>query len=218
MFTKRPLAAYLLLSLLSVSAAPANDEPTVSAISGLPEGISEAVAASLNPDGHRVELEGAPLADFWFRKELPLEGESEGLFGIELGAVTSSGLVGAVRFHDAWIDYRETDLNPGVYTLRYWIQPADGDHMGVSEYRDFLLVCPSDVDVDPEQLFEEEALLELSTEASGRVHPAVVAVFPIWDEVEEPSIVLNEIEQWTLAVPLGDRTLGVVVDGHGDLP
>lgn len=212
-------AALLLPWLLAASAALANDaEPTVAGVSGLPEGISDAVARVLNPEGYRVELEGAPLADFWFRNELPLEGESDGLFGIELGAVTSSGLVGAVRFHDAWTDYRETDLNPGVYTLRYWIQPADGDHMGVSEYRDFLLICPSDIDVDPEQLFEEEALLELSTKASERVHPAVVAVFPIWDEVEEPSMVLNEIDQWTLAVPLADRTLGIVVEGHGDLP
>jgi len=212
-------AALLLPWLLAASAALANDaEPTVAGVSGLPEGISDAVARVLNPEGYRVELGGAPLADFWFRNELPLEGESDGLFGIELGAVTSSGLVGAVRFHDAWTDYRETDLNPGVYTLRYWIQPADGDHMGVSEYRDFLLICPSDIDVDPEQLFEEEALLELSTKASERVHPAVVAVFPIWDEVEEPSMVLNEIDQWTLAVPLADRTLGIVVEGHGDLP
>ncbi len=214
----RSVAAVVLLWLPAAAALANDTEPTVAAVSGLPEGISDAVVAVLNPEGYRVELGGAPLADFWFRDELPLEGESDGLFGIELGAVTSSGLVGVVRFHDAWIDYRETDLNPDVYTLRYWIQPADGDHMGVSEYRDFLLVCPSDIDKDPQELFEQEALLELSTKASGRVHPAVVAVFPIWDEVEEPSMVLNEIDQWTLAVPLGDRTLGVVVEGHGDLP
>ena len=192
---------------------------TVEPIEGLPAGLSDATQSVLASQGHQVLKDGAPFADFWLRSELPLGGESEGLFGIEWGAVTESGLVGVVRFHELWIDYRETELAAGLYSLRYWIQPADGDHMGVSEYRDFLLVLPVSEDVDPEQVYEEEALLELSQKASERVHPAVVSVFPIWDDIEPPSqIVLNEIDQPTLAVQIDDRVLGLVVEGHGDLP
>jgi len=185
---------------------------------GLPDELSDAVKAVFGPGGYRVEVDGTVVADFWLRDPLPLEGQAEGVFGVEMGAVTASALVGVVRFHDLWVDYRETEIDAGVYTLRYFAQPADGDHMGVSEYRDFLLVCPPDLDVDPERLYEEQELLELSQEASGRVHPAVVAAFPVWDDVAEPSMVLNEIEQWTLAVPLTGRTMGLVVQGHGDLP
>ncbi len=212
-------AALVLCFSIGTLPALAGDDFTVEAVSGLPEELSEAVQGVLNPEGYRVKRGEEEVADFWLRSELPLEGLSEGVFGIELGAVTSSGLVGAVRFHDRWIDYRETELDAGVYTLRYWIQPADGDHMGVSEYRDFLLVCPPGIDTDPEQLYEQQELLELSQEASQRVHPAVVAIFPIWDDIEGPfAMVLNEIEQWTLVVPVGDRTVGLVVEGYGDLP
>lgn len=209
----------LVLCLLIALPSLASDDFTVEAVSGLPEELSEAVRSVLNPEGYRVKRGDTDVADFWLRSELPLEGQSEGVFGIELGAVTTSGLVGAVRFHDSWIDYRETELDAGIYTLRYWIQPADGDHMGVSEYRDFLLVCPTDIDIDPDQLFEQEALLELSQEASQRVHPAVVAVFPSWEDIEAPAVMVrNEIYQWTLVVQIGDRTVGMVVDGHGELP
>ena len=61
--------------------------------------------------------------------------------------------------------------------------------------------------------------MELSQRASELVHPAVVGVFPVYDDVEAPaSLLMNEIDQWTLAVTIGDRVIGVVVDGHGDLP
>ena len=217
-WARRPFSVLLVAMVVQVAPAIAEDFG-LETIEGLPEGLSEAVQAVLSPQGHRVTKAGAPMADYWFRTELPLEGQSEGVFGIEMGAVTASALVGVVRFHDTWIDYRETDLAPGVYSLRYWIQPADGDHMGVSEYRDFLLVLSAPEDQDPAQLFEEDPLLELSQRASERVHPAVVGVFPIYDDVDTPaSLLMNEIDQWTLAVTIGDRVIGVVVDGHGDLP
>jgi hypothetical protein len=210
----------LVIALLSIAVpVAADDEPTVELVSALPEGISEAVQAVLDPQGYAVHYEGALLAEFWMRPELPLAGEAEGIFGIEMGAVTGSALVGVARFPATWIDYRDTELEAGLYTMRYWIQPADGDHMGVSQYRDFLLMSPADLDTDPDQTFEQEALLELSGKASGRVHPAVIAVFPVWDEIDGPAQMLrNEIDQWTLAVRLSDRILGLVVIGQGELP
>jgi hypothetical protein len=124
-----------------------------------------------------------------------------------------------VLFPATWIDYRDTELPAGVYTLRYWVQPADGDHMGVSQYRDFLLLCPAAEDTDPDATFEEKPLLELAAKASGKVHPAVIALFP----VPEPppggaALTRNDLDQPTLAVTSGDRTLGFVLEGHGDLP
>ncbi len=217
-WTRRPFSVWLVALVILVAPAVAEDF-ALETVEGLPEGLSEAVQDVLSPQGHRVRKAGTPMADYWFRTELPLEGQSEGVFGIEMGAVTASALVGVVRFHDTWIDYRETDLAAGLYSLRYWIQPADGDHMGVSEYRDFLLVLSALEDQDPAQLYEKDPLLELSQRASERVHPAVVGVFPIWDEVEAPAaLVMNEIDQWTLAVTIGDRVIGVVVEGHGELP
>jgi hypothetical protein len=184
-----------------------------------PAELSEAVRAVLSADGYRVLDGERVVAELWLRTELPGEGINEGALGIEFGFVTSSALVGAVHLPEMWIDYRDTDLAPGVYTMRYWVQPADGDHMGVSEYRDFLMLNRASDDVDPEQLFEKDPLLELSQKASDRVHPAVMAVFPVWDEISGPAeLTANDLDQPTLAVKVGERTLGLVLEGHGDLP
>jgi len=210
------LAAPLLL------AAPTrllgDGEPVLDAAGAPPEELSEGVRSVLG-EGYRATLADGTKLDLWLRSEWPGEGQMEGVFGIEYGFVTASALVGALRLETPWIDYRETRLDPGVYTLRYWIQPADGDHMGVSEYRDFLVLLPAADDTDPETLYEQEALVEHGKVASGRVHPGVVALFPVWDEIEGPAaIVRNEIDQWTLAVALEDRTVGLVIEGFGELP
>ncbi|MDX1382647.1 MAG: hypothetical protein R3190_03330, partial [Thermoanaerobaculia bacterium] len=99
------------------------------------------------------------------------------------------------------------------------VQPADGDHMGVSQYRDFLLLNRVEDDADPATVFEEEPLMEMSQKASERVHPAVMAVFPMWEEpAEDAELTVNDLDQLTLAVRIGDRVLGFVLEGYGELP
>lgn len=207
----------LLLSCLATTAAGA--EPVVERIDGVPDELAEPLAAVVDPEGYRIVDGDRVLAELWLRRELPLEGTQLGALGIEYGDMTASGLVGVVRFPEPWIDYRDTDVEPGLYTLRYWIQPADGDHMGVAQYRDFLLLLPAEDDTDPETLYEEDPLLELGQKASGRVHPSVLALFPVWEEPSgEAEIRMNEIDQPMLVATVGDRALGLVVEGHGELP
>ena len=207
-----------LSSALLCLAPPASGEAILETLDAFPPGLAESVQEVLGEVGYRVVDGDRVLGEFWLRKSLPLEGINEGALGIEFGRVTASALVGVVHFPEGWIDYRDTDLDPGVYTLRYWIQPADGDHMGVSEYRDFLLMNPADRDTEPGAVFEKEPLLELSQEASGRVHPAVLAVFPIYDELSDAAqLMMNDLDQLTLAVSIGDSALGLVVEGFGDI-
>ena len=40
-------------------------------------------------------------------------------------------------------------IKPGVYTLRYGVQPDNGDHLGVSPHRQFLLISPAADDRNP---------------------------------------------------------------------
>lgn len=188
-------------------------------VEGPPAGLAEPVAAVLDPEGYRIVDGERVLGEFWLRRVLPLEGGNQGALGVEFGDITAGALVGVVRFPETWIDYRDTDVEPGLYTLRYWIQPADGDHMGVALYRDFLLLLPAGQDTDPEKLYEKDPLLELGQEASGRVHPSVIALFPVWDEpAADAEVRTNEIDQPMLVLRVGERVLGMVVEGHGDLP
>ncbi len=63
-------------------------------------------------------------------------------------------------------------MKPGVYTLRYMLQPVDGNHQGVSPYRDYLLAVPAALDSAPADLAVAD-LLKLSRKASGTGHPSV---------------------------------------------
>jgi hypothetical protein len=56
-----------------------------------------------------------------------------------------------------------------------------------------------------------------SNQASGVPHPAVLALFPVWEEVSGPTLIQNEMDQWTIAVKLGDQVFGFVVLGHGEV-
>jgi hypothetical protein len=101
--------------------------------------------------------------------------------------------------------------------MRYGVMPADGNHMGVSPYRDFLLLIPPTEDTDPGATFGYAELVVSSVQAAGVPHPAVLALFPIWDEISEPTLTKNEMDQWTLAIRLGDQVVGLVILGHGEV-
>jgi hypothetical protein len=214
------LLALVVAATLWPQSAAADAEPAIEPTDAFPAGLPASLQGALAAPGYRVTRDGKVLAELWLRKEAPPAGGSnEGALSVEYGALADSALVGVIHLPEAWIDYREAEIQPGVYTLRYWVQPADGDHMGVSQYRDFLILAPVAEDADPAAIFEQEPLQALSEKVSGKVHPAVIALFPI---AEPPAggaaLVRNDLDQLTLAVAGPDRAYGFVLEGHGDLP
>jgi hypothetical protein len=117
----------------------------------------------------RVSSGGATL-DFWW--VVSLEGQDRGWAGVAEGA-----LVGAVRVAADYRDIRGRRIKPGVYTLRFALQPANGDHLGVSPFREFLLVSPAQADSDPEAAGHEGAV-DLSKQTTGASHPSVWSIDP----------------------------------------
>ncbi len=170
------LASFLtLLSVLPVfaaqSAAPlqarAHKDP-------VPPELAAPVAALLAPQGVHAETGRAAL-DFWWVKALPLKGAAGA--PPSWSAVEEGRLVGAVRVGANYPDIRGKNVKPGVYTLRYGIQPSNGDHLGVSPFRDFLLLSPAALDTDPAAK-GHDGTIELSKEAIGGSHPAVLSIDP----------------------------------------
>lgn len=182
-----------------------------------PEALSAEVRGLLAPESFAVTLDGAEMGRFWFLGEVPLDASAAQVFGVHFGGLMTGQLFGAVELKRAWSDYKNDSVEPGVYTLRYARQPADGNHTGVSSYRDFLLLLPAAHDPDPGREFPEDDLNRLSGEASSAIHPAVMALFPVWDEVEKTSLVQNDLDQTTLAVKIGGQTYGLVLQGHGEI-
>jgi len=139
---------------------------------GAPAEVSEAIRKELAPAGTRVVRGGKPFVDFLLRAALPT-GEAKSGLGILYPTLKPAGLVGVARFHGGSSDFKSQKFPAGVYTMRYALQPEDGDHQGTAESRDFLLLCQTAVDLTPDPL-ESKDLNKLSAKVNGKKHPAVL--------------------------------------------
>lgn len=180
MYRQWVLALGWLATVAAISGVPAlsrADVPkwTVKVIeAGLPSELKAGVQAALSTAALEVRDEtGKVVAVFWPRKELPLK--DKGASGY--ATLAEGVLVGAVQWHQPWVDYRKQKVKPGVYTLRFARQPMDGDHMGTAPYNDFLLLVPAALDEKVDVLPVEE-LHELSGKSVGRKHPSMMLLFP----------------------------------------
>lgn len=140
----------------------------------LPSDLAAPVAALLTPgEGVRVTIDKSTL-DFWWVKGLPAAGGSDAVTWAE---VEEGALVGAVRVSADFRDVRGRVIKPGTYTLRYGIQPQDGDHLGASPNREFLLLSPAALDTDAAPRGHEGSI-ELSKQTIGGSHPAIWSIDP----------------------------------------
>ncbi len=105
-------------------------------------------------------------------------------------------LVGLLRFPRRGKDFRDQTINSGVYTLRYGLQPTDGNHEGTSPTRDFLLLVNAEED-ELNKAWDGDALLEASAEAAGSSHPAMLCLQRAKaGSRDQPSIRHNEGNDW----------------------
>jgi len=182
-----------------------------------PDELPASVLGFLNPGSVQIKTPDGLLFEFWLGKDAMLGGENVGAFGIAFGELKPGSLLGVVRVGQAWKDYKNKPVKPGLYTVRYGLQPADGNHMGVSAYRDFGLFLPVAEDTDPSITFEYADLVKMGSLASGTPHPAVIGLFPLDEEIEGPELSENEEGQPILAIRIGSTGFGFVLEGHGEI-
>jgi hypothetical protein len=140
-----------------------------------PSELAPEIAAQLSSEGVSASISQPSVKiDFWWVKSLPIKA---GAGAPSWTDVDEGSLIGAVRLSSEYRDIRGRVLKAGVYTLRYGIQPANGDHLGVSPFRDFLLLSPAAVDKDPAQ-HGHDGTVELSKQAIGGSHPSVWSIDP----------------------------------------
>ena len=132
-----------------------------------------------------------------------------------------------MRFPRRGSDFRDQRVDRGVYTLRYAQQPVDGNHVGTSPTRDFLLLVSPEVD-QTAGLIEEEKLNEASAEAIGASHPAMLCLQAASGENSDasaPTLRHDEDRDWWVLQAVLKATrdgqahplpLAVVVVGHAD--
>ena len=115
----------------------------------------------------------------------------------------------------------------GVYTVRYGIQPVNGDHLGVSPYRDYALLLPAAKDATTDDL-AKKPLEERSAESAGTSHPAILMLLKAPESgPPAPAITRDEEKNtWGAVVPLkldvkgsdspSPLNIQLIVVGRGD--
>lgn len=171
--------------------------------------IPPALAASLAPDGARLTSDqGATVGELWLRNSIPTSGNSGGAADVIYGELSPGAFVGVLHFPNPGSDFRGQKIPAGYYTLRYAQIPTDGNHLGVSTYRDFLLMCPASADTQLDQVLNFDAMVNLSRKASGTGHPAVLSLDPPTDAKPLPAAVHDNQGHWAVQVPLPGKSAG----------
>lgn len=192
--------------LTSSAAAPPSDLPA-------------AIQGAISSNAIQVTGASGPYCEIWLAKSVPTAPTPDTSLGVNFGQIPQGTLIAVVKFDIQSADYRNQPIKPGVYTLRFGLQPVNGDHQGVSPYRDFLLAVPASDDTSTAPV-APDALYNLSRKASATGHPSVWSLIPA-DEAPAtlPAIAhqQEEADQWVVffQAPLATPVkMGLVVVGH----
>lgn len=139
-----------------------------------PGALSAKVGKTLGKSGLRITgSNGKVLCDIWLRVNVPVSpssGRTDRKYPLESGT-----LLGAVRIsEDDTGDFRDLKIAPGVYTLRYGLQPADDAHEYTKQFRDFVVLLSASGDTDPARIGSEEDLSKRGLDTTGETHPAIL--------------------------------------------
>lgn len=140
---------------LATSAAAQDFKATTTAVP-VPAEISSAVRGVLSPVSVSVTSGGSPYCEIWMRSSIPASGSANPPLGVNYAQFVDGEVVGAIHFDVAVKDFRNQPVKPGTYVMRYGLQPVDGNHQGVSDFRDFLLLTPPDQDTTAANLSDND--------------------------------------------------------------
>lgn len=183
---------------LAPSVSPLTDKP--------PAELAAGVASRLAPAA-KVTV-GAATLDIWLVQKLERSADGAGWANVESGT-----LVGAMRVSGDFKEIRGKPVKPGVYTLRYGLQPQNGDHLGISTFRDFVLLSPAALDKDTKVL-GFDAVVALSKEVIGTAHPASLSLDPPEDAPGAAlSIYKNELGHDGVVLQIESLKFGLIVSG-----
>ena len=171
-----------------------------------PAAAATAVRGLLNEEGFRIQDDkGQTLADIWLRKTIPASEKPSGPKGAVLFPFLADGeLIGFLQFASEGHDYRDQAIAKGCYTLRYGLQPVNGDHLGVSTFRDYSLLLPAAKDLKVD-LPPRKQLEQLSAESAGTSHPTILLMQGASAEASKtnPGMVHDaEKNTWSVEIPL----------------
>src|SRR5215210_4166405 len=107
-----------------------------------------------------------PAFQFWLVKELPNVKALE--------TIKPATLLGVAAVSKPQRDYRDDEIAPGVYTMRFTLQPQDGNHLGSADFVTFAVLTPAKIDGKPDGISDYKTLVKASSKETTTDHPVVL--------------------------------------------
>ena len=196
-----------------LAAAPAAAQLAASPIATpAPDTVAAPIRQQLSTEGHKIAL-GSTTLEFWWVSQLAVAAAG----AADWSKVAEGALVGVIRVSGPFKEIRGKTVNPGVYTLRFGLQPQNGDHLGVSPFREYLLLSPAAADQDPKPL-GFDGTVALSKQTIGTSHPAALSLDPPVSTAPPLSAYKSELDHQGMTfqiktTPAGSLTFGLILVG-----
>lgn len=142
-----------------------------------PKELDPSIRAKLQTKAVQVLNGEKTIYEFWLSSEVPAQSKPAST-PKALDTIKEATLLGAVSVPAARRDYRDDELAAGVYTMRFALQPQDGDHLGTAEYAYFAVLVSAKLDTKPEGITEFKALVKASAKSSSGDHPVILSLRP----------------------------------------
>lgn len=171
------LAVALLVSVFALPGTATADDHKLKAVKEVPKGLSPEIEKLIDAAGHQILGEEGAVVELWLLKSLPIKSNFKSS-AAQLYPFTPGQLLGAMRVPKGaeYTDFRDQEIAAGIYTLRYGLQPEDGNHLGTSDTADFILALPAKYDTKPATIDDFYELSERSGKAAGSTHPAIFSL------------------------------------------
>jgi len=190
-----------------VASSPASAQDyRVEVIDAAPDAdeISTELAGVLQTKGYRV-IRGTSrtVCEIWLTKSWEVTSDFEATQE-RLYPLTQGQLLGVMHLPRRGKDFRDQSISSGWYTMRFALQPVDGNHVGTSLTRDFVVLIEAEKDA-PDKTWDPMALMMASAEAAGSTHPAMLCLQKS-SEGAEAAVRHNETLDWWILNVNGRNT------------
>ncbi|HEX7378968.1 MAG TPA: hypothetical protein VF278_17740 [Pirellulales bacterium] len=213
-----------LLATCGASLAAADDEYRAEPNDAAPpsDELSADVVKQLGDGGFKVvTAQGRTVCEIWPAKTWTVAADFKPSGGV-IYPFQFGELIGVVRYARKAGDFRGQSIRKGTYTMRYGLQPQDGNHIGTSDTRDFLVLIPAADDSESQPL-EKDPLFKESKKASKTTHPAILSLLPAGSAGDELPRMVHHEQRELWAVDFAGQSAGgkskpvvveLVVVGH----
>lgn len=143
-----------------------------------PKEIGPDFQALLQPQAVQLLDGEKTVLEFWLAKEVALQAKPASA-ATALDAVKPATVLGAVAVPAARRDYRDDEVPAGTYTMRFAMQPQDGNHSGSAEFGYFGVLVPAKLDPKPDSIKDYKELMKASSKETSTDHPMVLSLRPV---------------------------------------